>query len=118
MTCAERAFFASEGTAAARAACEALSGRRSIARLCENSLRPAVQWDQVASVHVEILGSPGTAVMGYRYKRAREPPCEMIVAQVHGGSRYGQHDSGSAELVRCTHSLDAENRAGALAHPR
>jgi hypothetical protein len=28
--------------------------------------------------------------MGYRYNRAREHPCEMIAAQVHGGSRYGQ----------------------------
>src|SRR5918996_3383634 len=64
------------------------------------------------------LGSPGTAVMGHRYNGAREAPCEMIAAQVHGGSRYGRHHSGSAELARCSRPLHTEDRARALAYPR
>src|SRR5882724_12961264 len=42
----------------------------------------------------------------------------MIAAQVHGGRRYGQLYSNAAERARRTRPLDAEDRAGALAHPR
>src|SRR6266850_7751155 len=42
----------------------------------------------------------------------------MIAAQVHWGRRNGQLYSGAAELARRTHALDAEDSAGALAHPR
>jgi hypothetical protein len=35
------------------------------------------------------IGSPGTAVMGYRYNGAGEHRCAKIAAQVHGGSCYG-----------------------------
>jgi type II secretory pathway predicted ATPase ExeA len=43
---------------------------------------------------------------------------EMIAAHVHCGRRYGHLYSSAAELARCMRPLDAEGRAGALAHPR
>jgi hypothetical protein len=68
---------------------------------------------------VFIMGSPGIAMIGLRCSRVSEHPHEMIAAQIHWGrSRHGELHAGAAELARCAYPLDAEDRAGALDHPR
>jgi hypothetical protein len=79
----------------------------------------AIQAIQSRRYFVEdISGSPGTTVMGSKYNRAREHPCERIAAPFHGESRYRQCHPGSAELARCSGPLHTEDRARVLAHPR
>src|SRR5215831_7472238 len=68
--------------------------------------------------HEEVFGSPGTAVMGSRYHRAREHPCERMAAQVHGESRDGPRPPGAAERARGSGPLPTEDRTRARAPPR